>query len=173
MANFFFKHFTFTRHVYKPLKTPAGDPDDATEDGSESFVGSPFSCQQRRSENSPTTPSFSSLALLLLSLVALFVSSSFYLQAQRYRVTDDRCLRRMSAPSKSLPVLCHRAVCHIANPFAGPALEAVSFEWTSFYDDFQPDIYSGYPSETSEQAWGKLWDCKWRMHCAHSEQNTS
>ena len=33
-------------------------------------------------------------------------------------------------------------------------------EWMTFNDDFKPDEYSGYPSERSERAWGKLWDCE-------------
>ncbi|KAJ6437211.1 sorting nexin-41 [Purpureocillium lavendulum] len=72
------------------------------------------------------------------SSLCLFTSVSFFLYRLRHQVTDERCMRRMSAPS--------------------PALEAVKYEWLTFADSFQPDVYSGYPSAASEKAWGKLWD---------------
>lgn len=37
----------------------------------------------------------------------------------------------------------------------------MKFEWTTFADTFEPDVYSGYPSAASEKAWGALWDCKY------------
>lgn len=39
-------------------------------------------------------------------------------------------------------------------------LEAVEMEWTTFNDIFPPDEYSGYPSQSSEAAWAKLWGCE-------------
>ncbi|KAI0514738.1 hypothetical protein F5B22DRAFT_610545 [Xylaria bambusicola] len=76
--------------------------------------------------------------LLLVSALTLFVSSTTFIQQHRHRAGDVQCTRRMSAPS--------------------PLLEAVEYEWRSFDDSYKPDVYSGYPSEKSEKAWGDLWD---------------
>ncbi|KAI1203983.1 hypothetical protein F5X97DRAFT_337845 [Nemania serpens] len=80
----------------------------------------------------------STQVLLVISSICFFFSLAFFIQQARVRITDERCTRRMSAPS--------------------PVLDAVRFEWTTFNDVFQPDEYSGYPSASSEAAWGKLWD---------------
>ncbi|KAI0468034.1 hypothetical protein F4859DRAFT_222762 [Xylaria cf. heliscus] len=76
--------------------------------------------------------------LFVVSSICLLLSISFYTMQRRGRVTDDRCMHLMSAPS--------------------PAFESVRYEWTTFNDVFQPDEYSGYPSKSSEAAWAKLWD---------------
>ncbi|KAL3961288.1 hypothetical protein ACCO45_002811 [Purpureocillium lilacinum] len=78
------------------------------------------------------------LVTFAFSSLCLFSSVSFFLYRLRHQVTDERCMRRMSAPS--------------------PVLDAVKFEWTTFADTFEPDVYSGYPSAASEKAWGALWD---------------
>ncbi|KAK4455387.1 hypothetical protein QBC34DRAFT_432715 [Podospora aff. communis PSN243] len=139
MSSFFTKHITFARHVYKPLEVQDGDSDDASKDSSECSASLPLhSGHENPPKESHQRPSNASLTLLAFSLIVLFISSSSFIQARNNRVTDDRCLRRMSAPS--------------------PALEAIRFEWTSLHEEFQPDVYSGYPSLASEQAWAKLWD---------------
>ncbi|KAM6488156.1 hypothetical protein HDV62DRAFT_14818 [Trichoderma sp. SZMC 28011] len=70
--------------------------------------------------------------------LCLFLSLSYYIERVSNHVSDERCTRRMSPPS--------------------PVLEAVRYEWTTFNQFFEPDIYSGYPSAASEAAWAKLWD---------------
>ncbi|KAL2018453.1 hypothetical protein VTK56DRAFT_809 [Thermocarpiscus australiensis] len=73
-----------------------------------------------------------------ISVLCLVAGLWCFVDQQGHRISDDRCLRVMSAPS--------------------PALEAVEMQWTTFDDTFQPDEYSGYPSKSSEAAWAKLWD---------------
>ncbi|PYI06049.1 hypothetical protein BO78DRAFT_418943 [Aspergillus sclerotiicarbonarius CBS 121057] len=78
------------------------------------------------------------LTHLSISFFCLIGSISFFFNKYYHQVSDDKCVRRFSAPS--------------------PALEAVELEWMTFNDVFQPDEYSGYPSATSEKAWAALWD---------------
>ncbi|RAK97891.1 oxidase ustYa family protein [Aspergillus ibericus CBS 121593] len=78
------------------------------------------------------------LSHIAISCLCLLVSISFFFSKYYHEVSDEKCVRRFSAPS--------------------PAMEAVELEWLTFNDNFQPDEYSGYPSATSEKAWGALWD---------------
>ncbi|RFU73233.1 tat pathway signal sequence [Trichoderma arundinaceum] len=74
---------------------------------------------------------------LAFASLCLFLSLSFFIERVSSHVSDEKCTRRMSPPS--------------------PVLEAVRYEWTTF-KNFEPDVYSGYPSSASEAAWAKLWD---------------
>lgn len=97
----------------------------------------------------------------VLSTVCLLASASFFLYRVRHRISDHQCMRRMSAPSTSrLTSRLDWSKGLTARLLQGPALDAVRFEWVRFADEFEPDLYSGYPSAASEEAWGKLWDCK-------------
>ncbi|KAH8888131.1 hypothetical protein GQ53DRAFT_826688 [Thozetella sp. PMI_491] len=117
---------------YQPVTTAA---DEGDEDSS-SLSSASTRVDEKSSLDGPIS-GWSAL-YLAVSTLCLFASITFFIQSNRYRVTDERCMRRMSAPS--------------------PVLEAVRYEWTNFNQVFQPDVYSGYPSAASEAAWASLWD---------------
>lgn len=79
-------------------------------------------------------------------------------------VARVECPLLVSAVSSNLSCRCCWHRLNLQNSYSlGPVLDAVRFEWTTFNDVFQPDEYSGYPSASSEAAWGKLWDCKFAV----------
>ncbi|KAL7939309.1 hypothetical protein V8C35DRAFT_275152 [Trichoderma chlorosporum] len=84
------------------------------------------------------TKKLHSRIFLAFASLCLFLSLSLFMARVSNHVSDEKCTRRMSPPS--------------------PALEAVRYEWTTFSQFFEPDVYSGYPSSASEAAWAKLWD---------------
>ncbi|KAI1296024.1 hypothetical protein F5Y03DRAFT_399034 [Xylaria venustula] len=128
------------RHFqYQPIRTESRD--ESVDDGSprSSSVTSPLTGENEFPINNRQPRRWhSTQALFVLSSIVLFFSVSYYILQQRMRITDNVCMHRTSAPS--------------------PALKSVRYEWTTFNDVFQPDEYSGYPSNSSEAAWAKLWD---------------
>ncbi len=120
--------------------------------------------------DAPAKHEWVSTAYLCFSIFCLFAGIWSFLDQQGHHVSDERCLRVMSAPSMvslphilspvGLPYMVNRVLTWISRPLLGPVLEAVEMEWTAFDDLFVPDEYSGYPSNRSEAAWARLWDCE-------------
>lgn len=148
-------------HFLKPLRYQqvASIGDDAFDDitSNSSPPGLPSVNGQKAVKRKST---MYTLSHLFLSCLCLILSISFLFFKYYHELSDEKCLRRLSAPSLSL----HLKSCssQLTTTTIGPALEAVELELVTFNDTFQPDEYSGYPSATSEKAWGALWDCEFK-----------
>ncbi|KAI1168254.1 hypothetical protein F5B18DRAFT_658592 [Nemania serpens] len=118
---------------YQPLSATTDD-----ERAGGSLSSSTFAAVGNGLEGGDDDRMIVSLSFLCFSICLFFLSVVFYSERSMSRITDKRCMYRMSAPS--------------------PALEAVEYEWTTFNDQFLEDEYSGYPSTSSEAAWAALWD---------------
>lgn len=146
-----YRQSRLTKHLwYQPVATPSDDEELAHD-----------SLQELRALEK--TKRLHARIFLAFASLCLFLSLSFYIERVSNHVSDETCTRRMSPPS-----VCNslsRCVSEFANYSSwiipGPVLEAVRYEWTTFNQFFEPDVYSGYPTSASEAAWAKLWDCKW------------
>lgn len=99
--------------------------------------------------------------LLVFSGLCLAGSLFFYLHRSGNLVTDTSCTHRMSAPSEETRPSKMQYRPWLTPSAQGPVLEAVEHEWTTFDNVFRPDMYSGFPANTSEAAWAALWDCQY------------
>jgi hypothetical protein len=107
---------------------------------------------------------------LISAAVVFFVASvAAVIATFTWQPSDRQCARTLSAYCTRFSLLYIIASFAslvtvqslLTRPSIAPITEAVEYEWVTLENNInQPSIYRGRPTPELEQAWGRLWECR-------------